>query len=557
MKMANLSQVKRQKMLEFLDTIREEHKDDDSVLIAINEIENELTRKKYGLVWEEHEENIDVMLRDNVPVFTEDNDKELHDAGPEQSYNFLLEGDNLLSLYLLEKTHAGRINLIYADPPYNTQNKEFIYEDTQIGYDDTFRHSKWLSFMNKRLRIARRLLADDGMIFISIDEHELAPLTMLCNEVFGEENFIDTIIWKKRYGGGAKEKYLVTLQEYILVYARDLSKIEEITVPLSNDMINRYYKMKDHNYEIRGGFRTHPLEANKTLDARPNLVYPIPAPDGTLVYPKRQWLWGEDRVKEAISKGEMYFSQAKDGSWSVQTKQYLKDENGNVRRGKFQSIIDNIYTQHGTNEMLDLFGDAKAFSYPKPSELIVQILSLCGKKEAIILDFFAGSGTTGHAVQKLNDRYGTNYNFILCTNNENNICKEITYERLKKVCKGYTGRNGVNIPALPFNLKYYRVDYVLRATNTTPYALMDHIKEMVQLEHGIDLDNRQYIILLDDDDADELEENWEKYPNIKGIYISSDVVLTAEQQRLFERVVLNIIPEYYFEAELREAGQAL
>lgn len=186
--MANLSQRKRQQMLDFLNTIRDEHKDDESVLIAINEIENELTRKKYGLVWEEHEEAVDAMLKNNIPVFTEVDDKELRGAGSDQPFNFLLEGDNLHSLRLLEKTHAGRIDLIYTDPPYNTQNKEFVYEDTQIGSDDAFRHSKWLSFMNERLRIARRLLTDDGMIFISIDEHEFAPLTMLCNEIFGEEN---------------------------------------------------------------------------------------------------------------------------------------------------------------------------------------------------------------------------------------------------------------------------------------------------------------------------------------------------------------------------------
>ena len=552
--MPNLSQEKRQRMLAFLDTIRQEHKDDDDVLIALGEIESELNAKKYGLVWEQHEEAVDVMMRTHIPVFTEDAGKEIT-AAAGGVYNFLLEGDNLHSLRLLEKTHRGRIDVIYIDPPYNTKNKEFIYADSRVGADDGFRHSKWLSFMSSRLHIAKNLLAEDGLIFISIDDNELAPLTMLCNEIFGEENFVDNIIWKKRYGGGAKEKYLVTLQEYILVYARDISKIPEITVPLSDEMIAKYYKMKDDNYDVRGGFRTHPLEANKTLDERVNLQYPIPAPDGTLVYPKRQWLWSKERVEKAIASGELHFSQGKDGTWNIQTKQYLKDENGVVRRGKFQSIIDNIYTQHGTNEMIDFFGDAKAFSFPKPSELIVQILSLCDKKDALVLDFFAGSGTTAHAVQKLNQHYGTNYHFILCTNNESGICENITYERLKKVIFGYANRSGKHIDGIPANLKYYRTDFVARDEEYLSDALLEHIAEMVQLEHGVRIDGQHYIMVMSDEEADALEQNWNNYTDVQAMYISKNVLFTSSQVSLFKETAQFIIPDYYFNFELREEGE--
>ena len=191
--MANLSQVKREQMISFLEGLKEVHNDDES-LIAINQIEKELTTKKYGLIWEEHEEEADIVMKDNIPVFSEVPDKEINDT-TSQCYNFLLEGDNLHSLKLLWKTHKGKIDFIYIDPPYNTKNKEFIYSDTCIGLDDGFRHSKWLSFMSKRLQIARGLMTKDGLIFISIDENELAQLTMLCNEIFGEENYIDTIIY--------------------------------------------------------------------------------------------------------------------------------------------------------------------------------------------------------------------------------------------------------------------------------------------------------------------------------------------------------------------------
>ena len=183
--MANLSQEKRQRMLAFLETIREEHKDDDEVLIALGEIESELNAKKYGLVWERHEEAVDIQMRDNIPVFTECVDKEI--STTTGGVNFLLEGDNLHSLRLLEKTHAGRIDLIYIDPPYNTNNKEFIYDDSFVDKTDAFRHSKWLSFMHERLLLVKQLLSKNGSIFISIDSNEQAQLKLLCDEIFGEE----------------------------------------------------------------------------------------------------------------------------------------------------------------------------------------------------------------------------------------------------------------------------------------------------------------------------------------------------------------------------------
>ena len=167
--MANLSQQRREKMLAFLETLKEQHSDDDS-LIAIGEIEKELKAKKYGLVWEEHEEAVDVQMKTQIPVFTEIKEKEIC-ADENGAYNFLLEGDNLHSLYLLEKTHKGKIDVIYIDPPYNTQNKDFVYDDNLIGFDDGFRHSKWLSFMAERLTVAKKLLSDKGCIFISIDDN--------------------------------------------------------------------------------------------------------------------------------------------------------------------------------------------------------------------------------------------------------------------------------------------------------------------------------------------------------------------------------------------------
>lgn len=195
--MANLSQEKRQRMLAFLETIREEHKDDDEVLIALGEIESELNAKKYGLVWERHEEAVDVQMRDNIPVFTECADKEI--TTTTGGVNFLLEGDNLHSLRLLEKTHTGKIDVIYIDPPYNTENKDFIYDDAFVDKNDGFRHSKWLSFMNERLQIAKKLLSSSGVLIISIGYHEVHNLMVICQEMF--ENKQVTCVTVQTSGG--------------------------------------------------------------------------------------------------------------------------------------------------------------------------------------------------------------------------------------------------------------------------------------------------------------------------------------------------------------------
>lgn len=349
--------------------------------------------------------------------------------------NLYIEGDNLEALKLLQESYLGKVKMIYIDPPYNTGN-DLIYaddfmrsqeeENEQMGmYDEDenrlFKntdtngrfHSDWCSMIYSRLMLARGLLADTGLIFVSIDDCELTNMRRICDEVFGETNFVDTIIWKKRYGGGAKEKWLVSLQEYVLVYCKNAALLGELYVPLTKDSIERYYQKKDENYATRGGYRTHPLEATKSMDARANLVYPIPAPDGSEIWPKRQWLWSKDRAYEALVKGELEIYQGNDGSWQVATKQYLRDADGTERLGKMFSIIENIYTQHGTNEMISLMGNAKIFPFPKPSSFVKQLLPLASDKDSIVLDFFSGSATTAHAVMQLNAEDGGHRKFIM------------------------------------------------------------------------------------------------------------------------------------------------
>ncbi|MDD2402593.1 MAG: site-specific DNA-methyltransferase [Clostridia bacterium] len=226
--MPNLSQIKRQKMLAFLDTIREEHKGDDDMLIALGEIESELNAKKYGLVWEQHEEAVDIKMKTHIPVFTEVPEREIT-AATGETYNFLLEGDNLHSLRLLEKTHKGKIDVIYIDPPYNTGKNDFMYDDNCIGEDDSFRHSKWLSFMSERLFVARNLLTEEGAIFILISDIEVAQLKMLCDDVFGETNYLNIISVNMKNiagaSGGGEDKRFKKNCEYILIYAKNYSAL--------------------------------------------------------------------------------------------------------------------------------------------------------------------------------------------------------------------------------------------------------------------------------------------------------------------------------------------
>lgn len=544
--MANLSQEKRQRMLAFLETIREEHKDDDEVLIALGEIESELNAKKYGLVWERHEEAVDIQMRDNIPVFTECVDKEI--STTTGGVNFLLEGDNLHSLRLLEKTHAGRIDLIYIDPPYNTNNKEFIYDDSFVDKTDAFRHSKWLSFMHERLLLVKQLLSKNGSIFISIDSNEQAQLKLLCDEIFGEENFIDMISWFKKASPSNDAQYFSNDIEYILVYARDKSVWRPRRLPL-NEKQMKYYTNPDN--DSRGPWNSATYTCNKSKEQRPSLYYPITNPyTGEEVWPKETavWAYSKEQCEEHI-KNNMLFWGVDGKAKYPRFKKFLSNHQGVVNRTLWH-YDDVNHTQGASAELKSL--DIIGFATPKPTRLIDRIIRIASEDNSIILDFFAGSGTTAHAVLKYNhDHESSNRKFILCTNNENNICEEVTYERIKRVIEGYGDVEGI-----PANLKYYRTDFVSKYSDSLTDELLDHIKEMIQLEHGINLDGNQYLLVLTDEEADALEQHWDEYKDVKALYVSRNVLFTTEQNMLFGDVDIHIIPDDYFKFELQEVGEA-
>ncbi|MFH1674324.1 MAG: site-specific DNA-methyltransferase, partial [Pseudomonadota bacterium] len=349
--------------------------------------------------------------------------------------NIFVEGENLEVLKVLQKSYFGKIKMIYIDPPYNTGNDNFIYPDKfsetkeeylerigdkdETGYmtreglfrknsrDSGHYHSNWLSMMYPRLFLARNLLREDGVIFVSIDDNEVHNLRLLMNEVFGEENFVSCLVWKKSYGGGAKTKYVVGLHEYILVFAKNKECIEKIELPPSQDVL-KYYKWKDEKFDYRGPYRKQPLATN-SMDERPNLRFPINR-QGHEIWPEKQWQWSKDRVMKALNSNELIFKN-KNNKWNVEYKQYLKDENGEERGAKPYSLIEGPYTQVGTGELTELFGNSKTFSFPKPIGLIKYFIQFIDKND-IILDFFSGSGTTAHAVLDLNKQDNGNRKFI-------------------------------------------------------------------------------------------------------------------------------------------------
>ena len=548
--MSNLSKIRRDKMIEFLETLKEQHSDDES-LIAINQIEKELVSKRYGLVWEEHEEAVDAMMRENIPVFTEVKEREICMA-PGEDYNFLLEGDNLHSLHLLEKTHKGKVDVIYIDPPYNTGGKDFVYNDVCIDRTDGYRHSKWLSFMYERLIIAKKLMSDIGLIFISIDDNEVAQLKLLCNEIFGEENFRGQIVRGTGTPTGQGNAILSNEIDYILVYAKTQQAYFN-GLPFDEES-SKIYNLEDEY----GKYLNRPLRKTGGEDRRedrPSMFYPIEAPDGTDIYPiapsgyESRWRCQKNTYEQLCKEHRIEWKRDKSG-WKVYQKFYL--EGRTKQPGNLWSNVEG--NKKATITIKNIMGTS-IFSFPKPVEVIVRILQIAGNKGSVVLDFFAGSGTTAQAVLELNKEDGGQRKFILCTNNENNICEEITYQRIKTVITGKRQDGSEYSEGIPANLKYYHTDFVPKNEEYLADSMLKHVNEMIQLEHGVKIVDDSYIMIMSDDEADELEKKWNEYTDIKAIYVSQDVLLTASQEVLFGSVDTYIIPDYYFNFELREAGE--
>lgn len=576
--MENLSKKRRDEMIAFLELLKKQHSDDDS-LIAINRIEKELTSKKYGLVWEEHQEEVDKKMETHIPVFSEIPEYELIEDEYNTSFNFLLEGDNLHSLKLLEKTHKGKVDVIYIDPPYNTGNKDFIYNDEFVGREDSFRHSTWLSFLSERLRIAHKLLSPDGLIFVSIDDNEQAQLKLLMDEIFSEDNFIICMPRITKKSGKTTSAYAKN-HDYILVYTK-----REQDIFVMEEHVDEAFKYEDEYVRERGKYKLNQTLDYDSLSYSSSLDYPLEI-EGEIFYPgsskelweERQkgnhrradwaWRWSKKLFQFGYDNGFVVIKRKKDGSARIYTKTYLnakigKDSNGNfvieynkrVKATSSLEYIDNKYSNDNAKKDLSLFGLGDKFDYSKPVELIKKLVKAYYKNDALILDFFAGSGTTAQAVLELNEEDGGSRRFIVCTNNENNICQEVTYQRIKTVLTGRMASGCEYKKRVKGNLKYYRTDFVDKNSDELVDELLEHIVEMIQLKYGVSINNSQYLIVMDDDEMDDLETNYNSYKNLKAVFLNQDVLLSTSQERMLQNVDTFIIPDYYFDFELREAGE--
>ncbi len=758
--MANLSLEKRNKMIDYLEFLKQEHSDDMSIS-AINEIENSLREKKYGLVWEEHSEYVDNRLKDSIPILTEDSERRIC-KNNNLPWNFLIEGDNLQALYLLEKTHKGKVDCIYIDPPYNTGARDWKYNNNYVDGNDLYRHSKWLSMMAQRLQIAKRLLnRDTGVLICTIDEHEVHHLRTLLEEIFPEA-FIQmaTIVINKK---GVAQGRLARVEEYAIYVF-----MPGAFIPASADdllSLDDAVKAQQHpRWErlLRGG-------TDSRREDSPTLFYPVyidpetkriigvgdilpltempnldNVDDRTVAWPIRKdgslgrWQVSPGKFMELVNKGY-----AKLGTWDKKRKTWTvlylnRGSRKRIREGEIvivgkdeitgavqvefareESRLKNIKTVwfrklhdsgvYGSTLLSDIIGRDVKFDFPKSlystKDAIKNVLR--DKPQAIVVDFFAGSGTTLNAVNLMNTEDGGQRTCILVTNNEcseddekaliaqgfhpgepeweaKGICQAVTWPRTKYSIQGHrddgTVLDGdyytdVSVPAyakrnirqisfapdydslttalkkqlvqlvgqgtipqsyvkkdsryivaedskytatflfddtaaeewldviceldhitnyyiltknnrlfkelkdkinenmgmletqviqkrprsLGFesNVKYFKCDWTER--NPEEYLLSNvlclHIKEMIELQNAIEIDNERYVLVLNKDDFKKTIMNEVLLPHIEEAWINQNIVFNHEELKALHAINYKYIPKEFFGQELKEAAE--
>ena len=414
--------------------------------------------KKYGLVWEDKPEDVEERLRESLPVLREVKDKAILSDEPDAPNHILIEGDNLEALTALSYTHEGRIDVIYIDPPYNTGNKDFVYNDSFVDTEDSYRHSKWLSFMSKRLKIAKKLLSDKGVIFISIDDNEQAQLKLLCDEVFTSRCFLAQIVWQKIHSIKNDARYFSQSHEYAYVYSKNIDIVSINLLPRSDAMNSRYVN-KDS--DPRGPWQSGDLVAN---GERTNGHFIVTSPKTGKQFDVpagKHWVYSEENLKALVASNSIWFGES--GNSFPRKKRFLSEVQDGRRANTLWLSEEVGNNQSAAREIIEIFNERGKFDFPKPVAYIKHMISLSSAKNSTILDFFAGSGTTLHATMQLNAEDGGHRQCILVTNNENGICENVTYERNKRVIEGYTTPKGAKVEGLKRNtLRYYKTDFIPR-----------------------------------------------------------------------------------------------
>lgn len=514
-------------------------------------IEKLESRKKYGLVWDEEKtrEQFEKDSENALPVLKEIKSKEIK-TDPYKPYNIFIEGDNYHALSVLNYTHQGKVDVIYIDPPYNTgKSKEWKFNDRWVDKNDSYRHSKWLSFMSKRLILAKNLLSDRGVIFISIDDNEYSNLKLLCDEIFGEQKHVGTLIWEKKKKGSHLDSYITNIKEYVLVYHKSNSFLglvgiktdKKETYPCLNPGNGYSFRVipkgtksnyKERDFILRKGNVISAGNMKLTLDS--DLVIKNGVIDKDVKI-NAEWRYNQDKINDFAKRGTLYLTRdlyirhvvtemrmkkLKDLLPRVEhsyladlkdrlleeyesvtpdssTIEGLKNEIAAAKSRHKDEPLDNLFKSGwGSNEDADdeqreFFG-RKVFDYPKPTKLIKKIIASARIDDALVLDFFAGTGTTAQAVLELNEQ-GYCCNFILSTNNEDNnsdgtkIATDICYPRVKKVIKGYKNRSEKKVIGTGGNLKYYKTSFVKNSISSDDmkFRITRECTEMLCLREGI------------------------------------------------------------------------
>ncbi len=444
----------------------------------IEEIKALKRRKKFGLVWEDKKEDIVEKCKNEIPVLKEVPELAINEK-PGGPTNLIIEGDNFASLQVLNYTHHGKIDVIYIDPPYNTGNKDFIYNDSYVDSEDSFRHSKWLSFMDRRLRLARELLSDDGVMFISIDDNEQPMLSLLLRKIFNESQ-IEQYIWclqDKTEGSFVKTAGLTVRKEHEYVIAcfnggKRFKKYKSL------ESKNGSFSNPDN--DPRGDWFSGNMSRNGIKTTTGSKYYTITNPAGISF--TRNWTLSKDEYEQALRDGRIFFS--KNGEGVPRIKVYKNDDNFQIQ----SSLLTDVHTSvTGKNSLKEIFNKSETpFDFPKPTTLIERLIEISSDKNAFVLDFFAGSGTTGQAVLELNKQDGGNRKFILCTNNESNIARDITFPRIKTVVTGIRPDGSKYSDGISANVRYFTTDFIEKGStgDATRAKLFEKSDEMIQVREN-------------------------------------------------------------------------
>jgi len=472
-------------------------------LIEILQHQDKMLKEiKYGLSWDKEKEKENV-VRDcekNLPILQSVLDKDIIvNNHPE---NILIQGDNFHSLSVLNYTHENSIDMIYIDPPYNTLSQGFIYNDKLIDVNDGYRHSKWLNQIEKRLLLARNLMKDSASIFISIDDNEFAQLKLLCDSIFGEKNYIACLPTVMNLKGNQDEFAFAGTHEYTMVYAKDKAASIFNQFHLDDDELESW--TEDEKGYYKKGATLKSTGADAPRENRPKMFYPILVKDENVYAIKPEehekiyvngnfddiyldklvklyeeqgfdvvlpfdrdgnyarWRWGYDTLMK--NTDEVIVTRPR-SEVSLYKKQRPSIDDLPSKKPKTIFYKPEYSSGNGTSQLFQMFGK-KVFDNPKPLQLIKDFIQIgANKNDSIILDFYAGSGTTGHAVLDLNNEDGGNRRFILCTNNENEICDDVTYPRINKVIKGYRSHSEIDISGIPSNLKFFNTGFVKKTRN--------------------------------------------------------------------------------------------